>query len=168
MNRTKAEPVTFIERQANERAHQTAWEQLKHIERDIRTRASEGRTMEVCKQLARIKQQRLYHRPGFASFKDCLSSGRIDRRYSTAVEYSRVGSNAVEYAEQLQRIGFDESDGLQKLLYLEQALDHHSASEVFERLKNDAYRPFREFAQTVRAFSDDEQLKLFILSQAQR
>jgi hypothetical protein len=136
-------------------------EELSRIERAAETRGCERATVQVCKNLARLKTGGLYRAAGAESFKAYLRCTPVSLSYSTAVEWAKIGQVLFDYAERIEQVGFSEEDGLKKLLHLEQALSNHESSLVFTRLKHDSYRVFRDFAQNARAFRDREQVKLF-------
>ncbi len=109
----------------------------------------------VCLQLARIKSEQLYSQANAKSFKQYLKMSRIKLPYSTAVEYAGIGEVWIKYQRQLDEIGFCETDGLKKLLFLEKAMKKHAADEVFQTLKKAGYHDFQVYSKNARAFSDE-------------
>lgn len=97
----------------------------------------------ICVCLAVICDEGLYRNAGFDRFQKYLDSGRVKIPKSTASEYVKIGRTYIRYHEELAEVDFDESEGLKKLLLLDQALSGAEKHEVFGNLKELSYREFR-------------------------
>jgi hypothetical protein len=66
---------------------------------------------------------------------------------STLSEAKIIVENYIDHYRQLSKAGFKLARNAMKLRYLPEALENHQETEVYNRIVNDTFRGFREWAQ---------------------
>ena len=98
--------------------------------------------------LAKMKEKRLYlnlkYRNMSQYIKRLCDDTKMDR--STVFNWLRTGEAYLRYQKELERIGFSDSDGPTKLIFLERALTANKKRIVFNNIKNMTLREFISFA----------------------
>ena len=102
--------------------------------------------------LAKIKPDGLFRDLG------CLSIGQYITRLcndtktdrSNLFKWLAIGEAYIKYQKDLEKTGFSENDGLNKLRYLEKALVNNRRQEVFDNIKTMTFREFTVFAKAGR------------------
>ena len=114
--------------------------------------------------LAKIKSNRLFKKLGFRSmlgYVNGLSNDTKTRR-SGIYNWLKIGEIYIKYKDELQQIGFSESDGPSKLPFLEQALAVKEKGEVFDNIKNMSVRDFIKYAKGVKVEHSNEKQDVYI------
>lgn len=102
----------------------------------------------ICSSLANIVNKKLYRQAGAKNFFEYLKMERLPIKYKTAKEYAKIGDVLQRHRHELDKINFNEEDGLKKCIYLDKALKSHNEEPglVFHRMKEDSLREFQRFA----------------------
>jgi len=138
--------------QLNERKHSFFYTnelvQIENTLKELLTKKSWKKSRKlICIGLYQIKNMCLYKQIGLNTFKEYLKTNRIPISYSTAIEYSIIGNMLVKYEKELNAIGFDEKDGLKKLLRLKKALNKLNSQPdlIFKIIKQFSLREFERY-----------------------
>ena len=103
--------------------------------------------------LVKIKADKLFIGLGFknltAYIEDLAKTTNHDR--ATVFSWLKIGETYIKYRTELDEIGFNEGDGVTKLVNLEKALMTRGKKEVFDNLKKMSQRDFRVYANSGRA-----------------
>jgi hypothetical protein len=98
--------------------------------------------------LAKIKEKGLYKNLGCRQMTQYIrklsNETKMDR--SSIFYWLGIGEAFTKYKNELEQIGFCDSDGPTKLPYLERALENNEKQEVFDNIKNMSVRDFIVFA----------------------
>ena len=98
--------------------------------------------------LARIKTRQLYKELGYDSIAHYIQKlcddTKMDR--TNIYKWLYIGKAYLKYQNDLEQIGFNDSDGPTKLPYLERALEANQKKEVFEKVKIMSFREFVAFS----------------------
>ena len=102
----------------------------------------------LCMAFAKIDREALYLQAGHKSYLQYLDQAedRLNMSRKTMSDYKRMGEAYLDHKADLQLNGFKGEGHLHKLRYLEQALKIHDPDEVFQRIANDPFRRFRDYA----------------------
>lgn len=100
--------------------------------------------------LANMKAKGLYNNLG------CLNMTQYIRKLCEETKMERsgvfnwlcIGETYLKYRNDLETIGFSDSDGPSKLPYLKRALERNEKQEVFDNIKTMSVREFANFAKT--------------------
>ena len=100
--------------------------------------------------LAKIKSQGLYKDLGFQSMARYIQRLCDDTKmdHSSIYNWLYIGEAYIKYQNDLEQIGFNDSDGPTKLPYLERALVTNEKQNVFDNIKKMTLRDFIAFAKT--------------------
>ena len=98
--------------------------------------------------LARIKKMRLYVDLNFRRMNKYIEQLCVETRMerSGIFNWLSIGETYLKYRSDLEEIGFNDSDGPTKLLYLNRALETKQKQEVFGNIKDMSVREFKEFS----------------------
>lgn len=99
--------------------------------------------------IVKIEREALYIQAGYTSLTDYLNNSelRLKMPKQTVTTYKRIGEAYLKYKNELQKYGFIETGNLNKLRYLEAALEkHEDKNAVFKMLNTATFREFLEFA----------------------
>ena len=98
--------------------------------------------------LAKIKSNKLFKSLKFKNMSmyinDLSRDYKLDR--SSIVKWLRIGEAYLKYKNELEMIGFGDSDGPTKLPYLERALAAREKQDVFDKIKKMSLRDFIRFS----------------------
>lgn len=98
--------------------------------------------------LANIKTKRFFAKLGYKNITAYIESiceeFRVDR--STVFKWLCIGEAYIKHRDELEQIGFTETDGPAKLAYLDRALSVNERKEVFETVKSMSVREFAFYA----------------------
>ena len=123
---------------------------LEEIEAGIKetARGLNWANLAICLAFAKIDREALYAQAGYKSYLQYLDQAedRIDMSRKSMSDYKRMGEAYLDHKPELQLAGFQPEGHLNKLRYLEQALKAHGPDEVFQRIANDPFRRFRDYA----------------------
>jgi hypothetical protein len=157
LKRNERKELTEIRRQLNE-THQKHVISLDYVQSNTLEEVEEGiretvqgvvySKVALCSSLANIVNKKLYLQAGAHNFFEYLKMERLPIKYKTAKEYAKIGDVLQRHSHELDKINFQEEDGLKKLIYLDKALTSHDTerSVVFHRMKEDSLRDFQRFA----------------------
>jgi len=97
-----------------------------------------------------IERERLYENTEFGvsylRYADHLFD-ELNIPASTLSTAKTIVENYMTYHKQLMKAGFKMTRNSNKLLYLPEALENHNEDEVYNRIVNDSFRGFRDWAQ---------------------
>jgi len=97
-----------------------------------------------------IERERLYENTEFGvsylRYADHLFD-ELNIPASTLSTAKIIVENYITYHKQLMKAGFKMARNSNKLLYLPEALENHNEDEVYNRIVNDTFRGFRDWAQ---------------------
>ena len=114
--------------------------------------------------LAKIKMNHLHKELGTGSFAKYIrrlhEEAKMDR--SSIYRWLNVGLAWFKYQTELEKTGFNDSDGPTKLTYLEQALKNHDKQEVFNNIKTMSVREFAAYSRAGIAKNADDRLTIKI------
>ena len=98
--------------------------------------------------LAKIKSCRLFADLGHKSMTGYIRSLSADNKidHSNVFNWLYMGEAFIKYRNELELIGFSDSDGPTKLPYLERALAIREKQDVFDNIKTMSVREFMNFA----------------------
>jgi len=100
--------------------------------------------------LARIRENRLFMDLKFRSMNKYIeqlcAETRMER--SSIFDWLSIGEAYLKYRNDLEEIGFNDSDGPSKLLYINRALETNQKQEVFSNIKSMSVREFKTFSRT--------------------
>ena len=98
--------------------------------------------------LAKIRAKSLYRDLGYQSMSQYIQrlcdDTKMDR--SSIYNWLYVGDAYIKYQNDLEQIGFNDSDGPTKLPYLERALEMNEKQNVFNNIKEMTLRDFIAFS----------------------
>ena len=98
--------------------------------------------------LAKIRVKSLYRDLGYQNMSQYIQrlcdDTKMDR--SSIYNWLYIGDAYIKYQNDLEQIGFNDSDGPTKLPYLERALETNEKQNVFDNIKNMTVREFAEFS----------------------
>ena len=102
--------------------------------------------------LAKIRSEGLYKELGWKSMLEYIDSLSADAKMNRSGIYNwlYIGEAYIKHKDELDRIGFTESDGPTKLSYLDRALTVGDKEEVFDKVKNMSLRDFIDFSKGVK------------------
>lgn len=95
--------------------------------------------------LAKIKEKCLYLDLNFSSMSQYVGKLCDDTKIgrSTIFNWLSIGEAYIKYKNDLEKIGFTDSDGLTKLPFIEQALKTKMKQDVFRNIKEMSVRDFK-------------------------
>ena len=98
--------------------------------------------------LAKIKAEGLYLDLGFEHMAHYIQQLSDDSKMdqSSIFNWLYIGEAYIKYRNDLEQVGFTDSDGPTKLPYLKRALEKNQKEEVFSNIKNMSLRDFVSFA----------------------
>jgi len=98
--------------------------------------------------LARIKTKRLYRDLGYDNIAQYIHRLCDDTKMerSSIYNWMNIGAAYLKHQSDLEQIGFNDSDGLTKLIHLERALETNQKQNVFNNIKNMSVREFVAFS----------------------
>lgn len=104
--------------------------------------------LRICALLSEIMTCQHYRQAGYEDFKSYLKTERIPVKYKTGCAYARIGELLRTYARELKGVDFTDEDGIEKIRYLEIALQNYPTERglVFFMLKTSTFRSFLSFA----------------------
>ena len=98
--------------------------------------------------LAKMRAKNLFRDLGFQSMTQYIQrlcdETKMDQR--SVFNWLYIGEAYIKYQNDLEQIGFDDSDGPTKLPFLEQALEKNEKHDVFDNIKNMTVRDFITFS----------------------
>ena len=101
--------------------------------------------------LARIKAERLFLKLGFKNMYSYINRLHEETKAERSNIYNwlKIGNTYLRHKDELEKIGFCESDSPSKLPYLERALTFGEKAEVFDNLKSMSKTDFADYAKSV-------------------
>ena len=98
--------------------------------------------------LAKIKTDGLYWDLNYGSMVEYIDRLSEDTKMCRSSFYNwlYIGEAYIKYRNDLEQVGFTESDGPSKLPYLERALAENKRQDVFNNIKKMSHREFVSFA----------------------
>lgn len=98
--------------------------------------------------LARIKEKGLYIDLNFRSMNKYIEQLSVENKMerSSIFKWLHIGEAYLKYRNDLDKIGFSDSDGPTKLPYIDRALETNRKNEVFKHIKEMSVREFRNFS----------------------
>jgi hypothetical protein len=96
-----------------------------------------------------IEREKLYRAAGYTSYLEYTRHllEDLDIPVSTLSDDKIIMERFIDYNKPLSKAGFKLERNANKLRYLEDALENHGEEEVFQRIANDSFRAFRDWAQ---------------------
>jgi hypothetical protein len=96
-----------------------------------------------------IEREKLYRAAGYNSYIEYTRHllEDLDIPVSTLSDDKIIMERFIDYNKPLSKAGFKLERNANKLRYLEEALQNHAEEEVFQRIVNDSFRAFRDWAQ---------------------
>ena len=108
--------------------------------------------------LAKIKSKGLYKDLNYRSMTEYIERLCDDTKMerSSIFNWLQIGNAYIKYKNDLELVGFSDSDGPTKLPYLDRALAARQKQEVFDSIKKMSVREFSDFAkgESVKAAED--------------
>ena len=100
--------------------------------------------------LAKMKAKGLFRNLGWQSMSQYIQqlSDETKMDQSSIYNWMNIGDAYIKYQNELEQIGFSDSDGPTKLSFLERALETNEKQHVFDNIKNMTVREFVSFAKT--------------------
>ena len=100
--------------------------------------------------LARMREKVLHRELGFRSITGYIEQLCVENRMERSSMFSwlSIGEVYLRHQSELEEIGFNDSDGPTKLLYMDKALEKTQKEEVFEKIKNMSVREFKAFSRS--------------------
>lgn len=98
--------------------------------------------------LANMKTKKLYRDLGFAKLSQYVQRLSIETKMdkSNIHVWLRIGEAYIRHQNDLEQIGFDDSDGPTKLTCLDRALENNEKHDVFVNIKNMSVREFKSYS----------------------
>jgi hypothetical protein len=96
-----------------------------------------------------IEREKLYLAAGYNSYIEYTQHllDDLDIPASTLSDDKIIMEKFIDYNKPLSKAGFKLERNANKLRYLEEALENHDEEEVYQRIVNDSFRIFRDWAQ---------------------
>lgn len=123
------------------------------LDRDIRNSIISRRLSIITMglNLSGIKSRSLYTSLGCQSMPQYIrrlcNETKMER--SSIYKWLYIGEAYIDYRDDLERIGFGDSDGPSKLVHLERALENNEKAEVFDNIKNMSLRGFISYSKNL-------------------